>query len=282
MKSSTFRHQILPLLFVLTLLTTSLASPIALQERGDDDVPNPQSGPFNTSPLTWQPIVLGVVSILTGIYFCFLGYRFFRLTMFIVGFWFFGNVAYIILSHAGVADNTILLIVSIVIGLLLGLLLALCYQVGIYLLGALAGYTLALWILSFKAGGLIPSRAGQIIFIVVLAIIGLVLSIFFERFVLIIATSFLGAFLIIFGIDIFVRTGYANVVDGLLNGTFSTIQNETWQVYLMLAATFVLFLIGVAVQYATSWKRLGTGYRAGVPAYGYGQCGGRCGRRRKI
>lgn len=278
MKSSTFRQRILPLLVFLTLIASSLASPIALLERDVPDISDVQSGPYNQSPLTWQPIILGIVAILTGIYFCFFGYRFFRLTMFVVGFWFFGNIAYIILSQAGVANSTVLLIVSIAIGIVLGLLLALCYQVGIYLLGALAGYTLALWILSFKAGGVIPGRTGQIIFIVVLVILGVALSIFFERFLLIFATSFLGAFLIIFGIDIFARTGYVNILNGILGGSVSSLQNEPWQVYAMLAATFVLFLIGVAVQYATSWRKLGNGYRTGVPAYDH-SC---CGRRRKL
>lgn len=275
MKSSTFRQRILPLLVFLTLIAASLASPVALQER---DVPDPQSGPYNRSPLTWQPIILGIVAILTGIYFCFFGYRYFRFTMFVVGFWFFANIAFIILNQAGVTDLTILLIVSIIIGIVLGALLALCYQIGIYLLGALAGYTLALWILSFKAGGLIPGHTGQIIFIVVLVILGVALSIFFERFLLIIATSFIGAFLIIFGIDVFIRTGYVYIVSGILSGNVSLLQDEPWQVYAMLIATFVLFLVGVSFQYATSWRTVGTGYRTGVPAYDH-SC---CGRRRKL
>lgn len=67
--------------FLLMLLSFALtlieASPIAMIAR---DIPNPSTGPYNIEP---HGIVLGVLAIVSGIYFCFFGYRFFKMTMFL-------------------------------------------------------------------------------------------------------------------------------------------------------------------------------------------------------
>lgn len=121
------------------------------------------------------------------------------------GFWFFGNITYIGMASHG--DNqTLVLVISIIVGLIGGAFLACCWHIGLYFLAALAGYALALWILAWKNGGVIESNTGRIILFVVLIVVFVLLTFFFERWMVILATSIVGAYLIIFGIDMFAQT----------------------------------------------------------------------------
>ncbi|RUP46574.1 hypothetical protein BC936DRAFT_146787 [Jimgerdemannia flammicorona] len=257
--------------FMLNFLMAIVnALPIELIAR---DAPNPTTGPFNVDA---HGIVLAILAIISGIYFCFFGYRFFKMTMFLVGFWVFGNITYIGMINGG-ANQTLTLIISIIVGLLGGAILACCWHIGLYFLAALAGYALALWILGWKSGGLIESSVGRIILIAAFIIVFVLLIIFFERWMVIISTSVIGAYLVILGIDIFVQTGFASNVASFLSPNHSTNSNTTmdWKYYLMLAAFIVLAIIGIFFQSRIHGAR---NFRTGSTApYGYGS---RWGRRR--
>ncbi|RUS34137.1 hypothetical protein BC938DRAFT_482303 [Jimgerdemannia flammicorona] len=255
--------------FMLNFLMAIVnASPIGLIAR---DVPNPTTGPFN---LDAHGIVLAVLAIISGIYFCFFGYRFFKMTMFLTGFWVFGNITYIGMINGG-SNQTLTLIISIIVGLLGGAILTCCWHIGLYFLAALAGYALALWILGWKSGGLIESSTGRVILIVVLIIVFVLLIIFFERWMVIISTSVIGAYLIILGIDIFAQTGFASNAASFLSSNHSTNSNTNmdWKTYIMLAAFIALAIIGIFFQNRIHGAR---NFRTGSTApYGYGSKWGR-------
>jgi len=194
--------------------------------------------------------------------------------MFLVGFWVVANIIYIAMVNAGDISITIILIVAIVVGLIAGCCLACCWHLGIYVLAALFGYALALWILSWKAGGLITSPTGRIILIVVLVVVSVILMFFFEKPMIILSTSFVGGFLIIFGIDLFAQTGFATLVASFLESNSTPSQDAlTWQIYILLAGVLLLAIIGCVVQWHFHRE---VDYRTKAMApYGYGSKWGR-------
>ena len=109
---------------------------------------------------------------------------------------------------------------SLAIGILGGLLALFVYRVGITLLGILAGFLAATWILSLKSGGLIQDQTGRIIFIVVLCLVGAIIVHFFEKIVIITSSSLGGAYSIVYGVDTFTKTGYTLLFKSLVNSGY--------------------------------------------------------------
>jgi hypothetical protein len=196
----------------------------------------------------------------------------------LVGFWVGANVAYIILTNAkpdGYGSNTatILLVVSIIVGLLFGGLLACCFFLAIYLLGAFAGYMFALWIRAWASNGVIQTGWGRAVLIIVCVIVGVILMHFLEKFVFIIASAFIGAFLIMLGIDVYVKAGLLEAVSSLVHGTTSVdaLWEATPKLRGELAGVAILAIVGAIVQFMHGRRR-----SAPMPwrdRYPYGQYG---------
>ncbi|CAG8467332.1 8909_t:CDS:2 [Diversispora eburnea] len=210
--------------------------------------------------VTIQSVILGIILIVTGVVFCFFGRRIWRLTLFLLGFYIGCIFGWIILTnfepddgYGGSASPTIMLVLSLVFGLVGGLLFVFCASIAIWLLGALAGYALAMFLLSWSSGGIIHSKTGQIIFIVIFALAGLLLTFFFEEHVIIIGTSFIGSYALFIGIDMFANTGFYNSVRAFMDGNHDIDYEANTKVYLMLVGMIVVFVIGALCQY--KWHR---------------------------
>lgn len=204
--------------------------------------------------------MLSVVLFLTGGYLCFLGGVHQHFTMFIVGFYVGSNVAYIILLNVkedyGSNTETILLVVSVVVGILAGLILSCCFFLAVYLVGALLGYFTALWLLSWVTNGLIQTNWGRAILIIVFVIVGIILMAFFERFLMVVATAFIGSFAIFIGVDIYVKTGLAETVINFLQARSATVITEaTPQLRGMLGGCLGLAIVGALIQYCQLRRR---------------------------
>lgn len=258
---STLTRWITLLIIVCSLVD---ASPIGFVARDTGDSVTPLNGPFNVSI---HGYIVGIVAILTGIYFCFFGYRFFKITMFLAGFWLFSNLTYIGMARLGASD-TLTLIIAIIVGLLGGGLFACCWYFGLYILAALAGYVLALWILALKIGGLIEGNVGRAVFIAVLVVAAVILMWVFERLAVVLATSLVGAFLIMFGIDVFAHTGFAVAVQSFLDGGKFP-DNVDTKIYIMLVSTLVLAIIGILIQYRLHWKKKSDVREGSMAPWGY-------------
>ncbi|KAH9245289.1 hypothetical protein BASA81_017243 [Batrachochytrium salamandrivorans] len=201
-------------------------------------------------------IIVGVLCIIGGLFLVFAGYRFFRPTLFLAGFVLMAMIGYVILTRAEPADgyphrDTVLLVGSLLIGLVGGALAVCLYHVGICL-GALGGAALALFILGWHSDGVIQSSTGRAIFVAVLALIGAVVVHFFEKIAIMLATSILGAYLVILGIDEFASTGFIDTVRLFMSGpnryNFSAV-HPTGPVFGLLISMVVLALVGFIVQY---------------------------------
>jgi len=246
-----YKQMISKSLLILTCLL-GILFPLNINAQVQNNDPTFGIGDQNGN-LTPQAIVTGVILILTGIIFCFFGRRVYRLTLFLIGFYIGTIIAWIVISNAGgfkgTAGQTILLIVSLAIGFVVGLIFMCCASVAVWLLGALAGHALALFILAWRSDGLIHSNAGRIAFIVVLTILGLLLACFFKNTLIILATAFIGAYAIILGIDLFVKTGFAQSVRAFLDRNNDTPYTTNTKVYLMLAGMVGFFIVGSLFQF---------------------------------
>uniref|UniRef100_A0A1D1Z0G6 Transmembrane protein 198 n=1 Tax=Anthurium amnicola TaxID=1678845 RepID=A0A1D1Z0G6_9ARAE len=244
-------------LLILTCLL-GILFPLSISGQNNND-PTFGVGDQN-GELTPHEIASGVILIVTGLIFCFFGRRVYRLTLFLIGFYIGTIIAMVALSNGepsggfggkSLASRTIILIVSLAVGFVVGLLFMCCSTVAIWFLGALAGYTLALFLLAFRSDGLIHSNAGRIVFIIALTILGLLLACFFKDTLIILATAFIGAYAIILGIDLFARTGFAQSIRSFMVGGNHNIPDYTTntKVYLMLAGMIAFFIVGSIFQF---------------------------------
>ena len=203
--------------------------------------------------LSPQAIIAGIACILIGLFLTFLGARFFRTMLFFAGFALFALIAYIgainiaPLQPGDLVMRTVYLVVIIVIGLIGGVLVVIFWRVGLFVLGAVGGFFLAMFILSLAPNGLIPDPIFRAIFIVVLAIVCAFLVFKFERPAVIIATSIAGAFITMLGIDFFAHTYLLQSMVAFLSKTGAyTADGRT---YGMLAGVALLAIFGMIVQF---------------------------------
>ncbi|ORX94155.1 hypothetical protein K493DRAFT_337924 [Basidiobolus meristosporus CBS 931.73] len=203
--------------------------------------------------ITPQTSIIAIVMIIVGFFFCFFGHRFFKVIIFLAGFVVVGFIAYVICYEISRPDtstkSTIYLVVAIVAGIVGGCLFMCIWKLGIAAIGALGGFALAMFILSFGNNMLISSKTGGIIFVIVFVVVGIIAIFFLEKHVVIIATAIAGAYMFIVGIDYFIRTGFTEHLIAFLNGYDRSFYHTNGKIYAMLASLAVMALIGIVVQY---------------------------------
>jgi hypothetical protein len=141
--------------------------------------------------------------------------------------------------------------VCVGLGILGAIIFMFFYCISLYFVGALGGFYLAIFILSWKQDLVIENNVARICFIIGMAIVAGVSVFLLERYIIIFATSFIGAYLFVFGMDLFVHTGF-------ING-FRIILDHNWwhnvqyyintNVYVMLGAVIILTLLSCGWQY---------------------------------
>ncbi|KAF8943639.1 hypothetical protein BGZ47_005212 [Haplosporangium gracile] len=239
---------IYPVLILSTLLNF-MAQAAPIKKEAEDTLNSARDGPYN---LSVQAGIAGGVLIVLGLILCFLGVRFFRVCMFLIGFYFFGNISYIGMANGGVTSQTLLLVISIVVGILGGLLLVCCSRLGVAVLGAMALYSLGLWILGWQSGGVIHSSSGRAILLGVLAVVGFILGFIREKETVIIGSAILGAYSFVAGVDFFAHTGFISEADSFINSK-NNVGNRVGKLsgpeYALLATFIVMAILGMIVQF---------------------------------
>ncbi|KAL3900910.1 MAG: hypothetical protein SGCHY_001003 [Lobulomycetales sp.] len=257
MKLSLYSH----LLFLLCLLclstsfTAAQSTEVSASEVGDQTSTTLAAQSDTVRKLTAPAGVVGGLLIAAGLLFIFLGYRMFKVVCFLAGFYFGASLAYIILSAAEPSDlyanrDLVYLLVSLAAGIVTAFLFLCVWRLGLAAIGALAGFALALFILSWASGGAISSGTGRSIFIGVLALLGSILIHFIEKPFLIVSTSLAGSFSFVYGVDVFARKGFVEAVQFFLGNSDSGSRYViTGSVYGMLASIIVITVIGIVVQW---------------------------------
>ena len=130
--------------------------------------------------------------VLSGLLACFAGYRLFRVVLAIYGFILGAAIAS---SIMGPGESTAMIVGAVVGGLAGALLLNLAYFVGVALIGAAAGALLLHGLWARFAHG--DPHVGLVV--VVCAVLGAVIATNLQRWVIILATAFGGAWTLIVG-----------------------------------------------------------------------------------
>lgn len=183
-------------------------------------------------------------AILFGLLCCFWGFRMFRVILGILGFaigaMLVGQFVYN-LTDGGM----VLTVIAAIFGGIIGSALVLfVYFIGIFLIGAAAAYLL-LNMLASPAG-----FAGNIAVVVIVAVIGGILALIFQKFIIIVSTAFIGAWCFVSGLFYFFGSG----IHPLEITELSWILKNYYypQFYVMLAFFLLLGIAGCIFQYRLS------------------------------
>ncbi|KAG0069079.1 hypothetical protein BGZ90_000333 [Linnemannia elongata] len=215
------------------------------------DVLNDLLGDGRSISLTWQRIVGGFILILIGILLTFRGYRHYRFTMFLAGFITGCVIVYSILANVepqqGWNRRQIIYVFSCLGGgLLLGAICWLLNRFTVWILGALAGLTTALYILAWRNEGLIRSRGGRIGLLVGASVLGLLLALVMSR-------PIVGAYISVLGLDLFARTGFSESVKNFFTNDNHVNYRLNTNLYIMLGVIGGLIILGALFQ-TLSWR----------------------------
>ncbi|KAI9478134.1 MAG: hypothetical protein EXX96DRAFT_569683 [Benjaminiella poitrasii] len=201
----------------------------------------------------------GIVMMLIGVYFLVFGFSSFRGTLAVVGFVFFALMTWIGLVNNepmyGYPHNEIVYTcVSVGLGLVGAFLFIFLYGIAIYFIGGLAGLFLAVFILSWKENLVIQIQVARICFIIGMGVIFGILIILAESYTVIFCTAFVGAYLFILGLDLFIHTGLINAFLSIFDGNryHKNIYILRMPVYVMLA--FIIFLTLVSFIWQYYWN----------------------------
>jgi hypothetical protein len=188
-----------------------------------------------------------IVLVLGGALACFAGYRLFRFVLAIYGF----ILGAMLASSLVAASNTAGMVAAAIVGGLVGaVVLMLAYLVGIALVGAGLGALVAHLAAQYFGPGDPPP-----IVLVVLAVLGAIAAMLLQRYVIIVATAFGGAWTVIVGaLAIGGDRGAARAPvarDGWILYPMTPAQGQRWVPFVWIA----LGLIGTAVQLAITGRK---------------------------
>ncbi len=188
-----------------------------------------------------------ILLVLGGALSCLAGYRLFRVVLGIYGFIFGAMLAS---SMMGGSNTTGMIVAAVVGGLAGALLLVFAYFVGIALVGAGLGALVA------HAGwGYFGSGDPPPVLVIVLSIFGSIGAMLLQRYVIIVATAFGGAWTVIVGaLAIGGDRGAARAAvagDGWILYPMTPAQGQRWVPFVWIA----LGLIGTGVQLAITGRK---------------------------
>src|SRR5206468_8579103 len=200
-------------------------------------------------PISYERLA-AIVLVLGGGLACFAGYRLFRVVLAIYGL----ILGAMLASSMVAASNAAGLVVAAIVGGLVGaVVLMFAYLVGIALVGAGLGALVAHFAAQYFGPGDPPP-----IVLIVLAVLGAIAAMLLQRYVIIVATAFGGAWTVIVGL--FAATGDRRAVRAAAGG-------DVWIFYPMNPAPgprwvpivwILLGLIGTGVQLGmTAGKKRG-------------------------
>ena len=182
------------------------------------------------------------LAVAVGVLYCFLGYRTIKFVIGLAGFLIAGGVAATLASWMS-EGNAIAILVALFAGGLCGALaLHFLYKTGVFLIGLLGAAVIALNILESRPESWMP-------FVVLgLALVGGLIALLIERPVLILATSAIGSWIVVYGIAFFIK-GPAELVE--LQEASILEEHRT----IMLASWAIVAFAGLLSQTATAKKQ---------------------------
>ncbi|CDH51239.1 hypothetical protein RO3G_10694 [Lichtheimia corymbifera JMRC:FSU:9682] len=242
-----------------TTSPSSTHSPTATATSSPDHGYPPSDDPkdiYGAGYVTPQMGVAGAFLIVLGVYLMIFGFRGFRPTLAVSGFLTFGLITWVGMTNSqppeGFTNDAItMLAVPAGLGVLGAILYALFWDVTIYLIGGMGGLAFGLFVLCWREDLVITSNVPRACFLVAISLFVAAVTFFVERYVILFATAFTGAFSFIVGVDFLAHTNYIAGLKSILD------QNKLHRVeyhietktYVMMAMIILLFLISFGWQF---------------------------------
>ncbi|KAI8641658.1 hypothetical protein BD408DRAFT_483254 [Parasitella parasitica] len=237
--------------------TTTRASTTATSKPHLIPVPSSDTANiYGGKGITPQNGVAGAFLIVLGLYLLVFGFRSFRITLGVCGFLTFGLITWVAMANNqpvyGYINHDITIIaVPAGLGVLGAIIYAVFWNISIYLVGALGGFTMAMYILCCKANLLITQAVARAALLIALSFFMSFITFFAERYVLLFTFAFAGSYCFIVGIDFLAHTGYLAGAKSILDGNqyHKVVYALTRNVIILIAFIPIIFAISFGWQF---------------------------------
>mmetsp|Transcript_19550 Transcript_19550/g.75067 ORF Transcript_19550/g.75067 Transcript_19550/m.75067 type:complete len:312 (-) Transcript_19550:43-978(-) len=217
--------------------------------------------PEDSEYYTWAKVVLAILMFLTGCLFCFGGYRMFRKMVLLLGFLFFAIFTFLVLYSFTTLEWYWMLLISLPVGILGAVLFHFLFLVGVFCVGVVLGFLLGMVLMSFVNYYAGDSTATSTWFIALtwaviftFALVSGIVTVKFQRALLIIGTSVGGAYLMVATFDYLISDGsFSEILVNVFTGAYQDF-NSGWVAYLMVFLWLLASLIGIVVQFQLTAK----------------------------
>jgi len=192
--------------------------------------------------------ILGALAIATGFCICFFGHQFYNKIIFFIGFACGVFLAKSILSSiSNEISDLVFYITAAIFGIILGSIAVFAYKVSLCILGALAGYGVSAILIAFVPS--ITDKINPLLFTLIIAIVFIILIFIFEIPIIIIATGIVGSFLMFYGVDTLINTGFARAIQTMYDSKSFELFHSSFSVKLMVIASLLISIVGWVVQF---------------------------------
>ncbi|KAF9575275.1 hypothetical protein EC968_003627 [Mortierella alpina] len=201
-----------------------------------------------------QNAVLGTLLILMGLVQVFFGFKLIRLTLVLTGFVSWAVVAAILmvtlrweLAYLLFKPARYYFWMWVLAGLLGALLSFRYWDLGVAFAGGFGGFAVAMGIIA--AANHSMTNVARYILLAILILIGAAIATFYERFSIILGTSFGGAFMFMYGVDEFVQVGYREMIVIFKFAGKTLTYHPSKTVFIMIGCSLALALCGIAWEF---------------------------------
>ncbi|KAF9950036.1 hypothetical protein BGZ72_008238 [Mortierella alpina] len=201
-----------------------------------------------------QNAALGTILILMGLMQIFFGFRFIRVTLVLTGFVSCAIVAMFLmvtlrwdLAYQLFKPAHYYFWMWVLAGLLGALLCFRYWDLGVSFAGGFGGFAVAMGIIA--ASNHAMANVGRYILLACLILIGAAIATFYERYSIILGTSFGGAFMFMYGVDEFVQVGYREMIVIFRFAGKTLTYHPDKKVYIMIGCSLALALCGIAWEF---------------------------------
>jgi len=212
--------------------------------------PLPNSGADRSRDMFESQWAFAIFSIIAGVIVCFRGYRIFKVVLGIAGF--IAGAALFYHFGAHYTANMIVLVILAIFGGLIGASLSIAfYYIGLFLLGALAGWQL----------GFLMATAINIEFVIIIPIIAAmitgILACFLQKPIIIISTALIGAWSVVTGGFHFFGAGI--IPTDLFSDPFMLVDSLRNTNPVVILAWIVLSIAGIIFQFSLPEPKIADG-----------------------
>lgn len=198
--------------------------------------------------------VFFISAALFGLIVCLFGYRIFRFLLLVMGFIAGASLSAVIvltftqeslLNLTKGSDFLVILIAGLAGGFTLAIILLFLYSAGVFLIGALFGIALFTGITAFT------DIHSELFWYVVSALVGGILALFIQKFMIILITSFTGSCMAVIGVLYLINSTF-----DLLDPDFIYKMGDI-ETYRIVLSWFTVFILGVITQFLLFPKKAG-------------------------